>query len=205
MSIASYSELKTAVANWLNRSDLTSYIPDFITLGENRIYRELRIRTMETALSETIASGVVAVPSTYVDLKFAYINSSPTTKLQRRTAEFIYEKYPTRSSEGTPHFIAREASNFIFGPYPDSAYTVKGVYYARLTALSDSNTTNWFTTNAPDILLWASLAEAEPFLKNDARVALWAAKYEAAKQGIQMEDKREEHSGSPPTASVRWS
>ena len=69
MSIANYSDLKTAVANWLNRSDLTSYVSDIVMLGEAKIYRELRIRAMETALSDTIASGVIAVPSDYIEMK----------------------------------------------------------------------------------------------------------------------------------------
>lgn len=202
MAITTYSELKTAVANWLNRSDLTSYIPDLITFGEKRIFRELRIRTMETALSGTISSGVVALPSDYVQLKFAYVDGSPTRILQRRTAEFIYEHYPTRSSGAKPNFIAREAGNFIFGPYPDSAYTIKGIYYKRLDALSDSNTTNWFTTNAPDLLLYAALVEAEPFLKNDSRIATWEGLYMRAKTQVQTEDNSEDQSGSAPVMVV---
>lgn len=196
MSIASYSELKTAVANWLNRSDLTTYIPDFVSLGEWRVNRELRIRAMETSLSSAIASGVLALPSDYVELKHAYVDGSPVQHLQRVNAEMIYGKYPTRSSVGKPNFIAREGSNFIFGPYPDSTYTIKGIYYKRLSPLSDSNTTNWFTTNAPDLLLFSALLEAEPFMKNDERLILWQTKYEQAKSQIETEDQRESFSGS---------
>ena len=81
MAITTYSELQTAVSNWLHRSDLTSYIPDFITLAETRIYREVRARDMETAFSDTIASGAVALPTSYIDLKHAYISRSPTNWL----------------------------------------------------------------------------------------------------------------------------
>lgn len=203
MSIASYSELKTAVANWLNRSDLTAYVPDFIALGEARIYRDLRIRAMETALSSAISSGVVAVPASYKELKFAYVDGSPTRQLLRSDPEFIYAKFPTRSATSKPSYIAREGSNFIFGPYPDSNYTIKGVYYASLTALSDANTTNWFTSNAPDILLWAALCEAEPFIKNDERVGLWQAKYDLVKEAIEREERNEQFSGGGLAATVR--
>lgn len=203
MSIASYSELKTSVANWLNRSDLTAYIPDFVALGEARIYRELRIRAMETPLSSAISSGVVAVPSTYMELKHAYVDGSPTRQLLRCDPEYIYSAFPTRASTSKPSYIAREGSNFIFGPYPDSAYTIKGIYYARLTALSDANTTNWFTTNAPGILLWAALCEAEPFLKNDQRVITWQAKYEQEKDGLEIEEKAEQFSGGGLAITVR--
>lgn len=203
MSISTYGELKTAVAGWLNRSDLTSIIPDLIRLGELRIYRDLRIRPMETALNSTISSGVIAVPSGYVELKYAYIDTTPVGKLQRKDSEWIYFNYPTRAADGQPKFIAREADNFIFGPYPDSTYTIKGIYYKRLDALSDSNTTNWFTTNASDLLLWASLCEAAPYLENDERVGLWEKKYDITKSRVQREDDQEDFSGSPLAMTAR--
>lgn len=205
MSIASYSDLQSAVASWLNRSDLTSNITDFISLGEDRIYRDLRIRAMETAWSDTLATGTVAVPNTYLELVHAYIDGSPVIPLQRVTAEVLYQKYPLRSSTGQPIFIARDAQNFIFGPYPDSNYSVIGTYYCRLPALSSTNTTNWFTANAPSILLWASLLEAEPFIMNDERLAVWQAKYDQIKENITVEDDREKRSGSPLRAVVSWS
>lgn len=204
MALANYSDLKTAVANWLNRSDLTTYIPDLIALGEARVYRELRIRAMETALNSTIASGVIAVPATYVEMKNCYVDGSPVQHLTRKTSAWIYENYPTRSADGKPKFFAQDAGNFIFGPYPDSAYTIKGTYYARFTALSDSNTTNWFTTNAPGILLFASLLEAEAFMKNDPRIELWDAKYEEEKAIIMREENAEQFSGSPLSMSASW-
>lgn len=196
MSIASYSELKTAIGNWLHRTDLTSLLGDFISLGEARIYRDLRIRAMETAVSSAISSGVIAVPSGYLEMKHLYVNVTPVQKLQRKDAEWIYQNYPTRSSDGVPLFFAREGENFIFGPYPDSGYTIKGIYYKRLAALSDSNTANWFTDNAPDLLLWASLCEAAPYLIDDQRVAIWEQKYKRAAEQVRLDDKREAHSGS---------
>lgn len=197
MAISTYSDLKNSLASWLNRDNLTSYIPDFIALGEARIYRELRIRAMETALSSTIASGVIAVPSDYVEMKYCYVDGSQSQHLLRKTAQWILEKYPTRSSDGKPKYFAQDAGNFIFGPYPNDAYTIKGTYYKRLTALSDSNTTNWFTTNAPGILLFAALLEAEAFMKNDPRIELWDAKYEEEKATIMREENAEQFSGSP--------
>lgn len=204
MSIASYAELKTAVSAWLHRgSSLDTVIPDFITFGEARIYRDLRIKAMETALSSTIASGVIAVPDGYIELKHAYINGAPVQWLGRKDSEWIYANYPTRSSGGTPKFIAREADSFIFGPYPDSGYTVNGIYYKRLTALSTTNTTNWFTANAPDLLLFATLCEAAPYMVNDARIPLWEGKYETTMKRIQREDDQESFSGSTLSISTR--
>lgn len=196
MAITSYSELKTAVANWLAADDLTVYIPDFITLAEARIYRELKIRQMETALSAAIASGVIAVPSGYTEMKFAYVNGSPIKPLTRTSLENLYNDYPTRSADGKPSVFAREGTNFIFGPYPDSAYTIKGVHYSKLAVLSDANTTNWLITDAPDLILFASLVEAKAFIMDDPRILLWEGRYNNAKDLIKKQDKDEEFSGS---------
>lgn len=193
MAITTYSQLQTAVSNWLHRSDLTSYIPDFITLAETRIYREVRARDMETAFSDTIASGAVALPTSYIDLKHAYISRSPTNWLERKSNQWIYQNYPLRSSDGLPSFISREGSNFIFGPYPDSGYTVKGIYFKNLGAVSASAHA-LFTTN-PDLYLFGALCEAEPYLLRDARVALWKAKYNEIRDQINDLSDEEDLSG----------
>lgn len=189
--ITDYSTLKTAVADYLARSDLTGFIPNFVQNCESKIYKNLRIRAMETALSGTIASGVLAVPSAFVELKYAYVNTSPIQPLDWVPPEMIYARHPVRSgSAEIPRDISVEATNFIFGPYPGN-YAIAGIYYARLTALSDSNTTNWFTTNAPDLLLYGSLMEAEPFLKNDRRIEVWGTFYRLAYDAVAGEERRQ--------------
>jgi hypothetical protein len=198
-----YAQGLVDIAAWLKRDDLTDQIPNFIRMGELRIYRDLRVRAMEASLSTAIASGVVAVPSGYVGMKYAYLNSSPIRKLERKDAEWIHHNYPTRAADGVPKFFARDADSFIFGPYPDSAYTMKGTYYKRLPALSALNTSNWFTENAPDLLLYASLISAEPYCMNDERLVLWKSLYEEAGQRIQYEDTNEEFSGSPLEVTPR--
>jgi hypothetical protein len=201
MTISTFTQLSTSVSNWLHRADLTAVVEDFIMAGEWKINRLLRIRAMEADLSVAIASGVAALPSDYVQLKFAYISGTPTQPLQRKTAQWIGENYPTRSSSGKPLYIGRQGSNFVFGPYPDSAYTVAGVYYKRLDPLSGANETNWFTANAPDLLLYAALCEAAPYLKNDIRIAVWQAKFTEALGQVQGEADREELAGGALVAS----
>jgi hypothetical protein len=193
LSITTYSELQTAAANWLTRSDLTSQIPDFITIGEAEIFRKLRIREMETAFSTAISSGVIALPTGYKELKFAYINTSPVARLTRKAASWIYEKYPFRSAYGQPAFIAREGSNFIFGPYPDSTYTVSGVYYKNLGPLSSS--AHAVFTNNPDLYLYATLVAAEPYIKNDKRLPMWKEEFGRILTSVQMESDKEDESG----------
>lgn len=200
MSISSYSELKTAIATWLHRSDLTSVIPDLILAAEKRINREVRTQAMETAFNTAISSGVCAVPSDFVAWKAVYVDGSPIVALQAKPLDWIYREYPVRSSQGRPLFIARNAGNFEFGPYPDSGYTVKGTYYARLTAVESS--WNALATDEADLYLFASLAEAKPFLLDDERIQIWEAKYANIRDAINLESIGGNYTGSPLTVTT---
>lgn len=195
MALDTYSGLTAAIANELHRSDLTSYIPDWITLAESRINKGLRVRAMETTVSSTMASGVISVPSGYLSLKDAYITSTnPYVNLDRKTANWIYANYPTRQADSTPAFIGREGSSFIFGPYPDTNYTVKLVYWARLAALSTA--TNTIFSNYPGLWLFGALCESAPWLKADSRIPIWEAKFKDLMTQVQDEDDDEFLSGS---------
>lgn len=190
-----YNGLLASIAATLHRADLTSVIPDFVTLADSRINNDLRVRQMETTQAVTMAAGVAPVPTNYIELKDAYLSSvQPYFNLDRKTAEWIYEKYPLRIADGQPAFIAREGDNFIFGPYPDGNYVVTLVYYNRFSALSSA--VNSVFTRYPGLWLFASLAEAAPYLKNDARVRLWEEKYAYLFKLVQKESDDEFLSGA---------
>lgn len=202
MAITTYAELKTAVARWTGGSDastaatlgLTDSIDDLVTVAESRIFRETRTKDTEASLSTAIASGVIAVPSDYIALKFSYVDGTPVQKLERRSAEWIYSNYGTRSANGKPKFIARETTNFIFGPYPDSGYTIKGVYFKKLAALSTA-VHNLFTNN-PDLYLFGCLAESIILIGRDDRIPLWEAKYIKILNDVNGFARAEDVSGS---------
>lgn len=193
MSISTYSELQTAVANWLQRDNLNSIIPDLIMLGEKRILRKVRVRSMESELNGTISNGVLAVPDDYLDLKFVYLDAIPTIPLRRVSGSQVYQQFPYRSSVGKPQIIGRQGDNFIFGPYPDSTYTVKGIYYAKPESIQTS--ANDLFLDNPDLYLFAALAEAAPYLKDDNRIQLWEAKREAIIMDLDNQDVEEYSSG----------
>jgi hypothetical protein len=195
MALTTYAELKTALSTWTRRADIATYADDLITVAEGRIFKEVRCREMEAALSVLMVSGVAAVPADYSDLKFAYIDGTPICNLQRKDPSWIHLQYPYRSSQGKPNFIARDVDSFIFGPYPDSAYTVKGTYYKKLTAVSA--TVNDLYTNQPDLYVAASLAEAFRFLRNDNMQKYWEGRYTDIKNSINAQDKAERISGGP--------
>lgn len=200
--ITSYSELKTSVANFLHRTDLTSLIPEFIADAEARIYNELRVRAMEAAFTGTISSGTVSLPSGFLEWIFLYVNDTTEQKLTRKDAEWIYTRYPSRAGGGRPVYFAREGDTLIFGPSPDSDYTITGRYYKRLDALSDSNPTNWFITDAPALLRYGALCEAVLYANDDSRVALLEGKFNQELQRIRSTERRESRSGSILSASA---
>lgn len=190
-----YSGLLASISGTLHRADLTSVIPDFVVLADSRINNDLRHRSMETAMASTMASGVIAVPTNYIELKDAYIsNTQPYVNLDRKTAEWVYEKYPFRAADRQPQFIAREGSNFIFGPFPDANYVVTLTYYNRFPALSSA--VNSVFTSYPGLWLFAALCEAAPYLKADNRIQLWEEKYRYLFNLVQKESDDEFYSGA---------
>ena len=195
MAITTYAQLLTSVASELHRSDLTSAIPDFVTLAESRINSDLRIAQMETTVASTTAAGVLAIPSTYLELKNAYVSSiTPYVALKRKTVDWIYSNYPSRVASGCPKYIAREGSNFIFGPFPDANYTITLNFYNRFRSLAVE--LNSLFTLYPGLYLYGALMESAPFIKDDKRIAVWAAMYGQLVKSIQRESDNEFLSGS---------
>ncbi len=182
--ISGYTSLGTAVTDYLARSDLSSFVPNFIQNFEERFYRhpENWAPWMEDTLNVTITSSVAAVPSDYLGLKTAYISGDVSQPLKRISLDQLYLRYPRGGDYGLPYYIARNGTNFEFGPIPSSGVLV-GTYYARQTLLriyAADAAAHPLITGAPDLLLYGALLEAHPFLVDDARVPLWKAFYDEA-------------------------
>ena len=197
MAISNYSELQTAVANWLDRDDLSARIPEFISLAEARFNRLLRLRSMESKQTASTVSGQrnYNLPASYIQMRNFQLNTSPITTLSYVTPE-IYDRLWGGSSGGIPKFYTIVADEISLGPIPGSVITMEMLFYKRFDNLSASTTTNWLLTYAPDIYLYASMLEAEPFIMNDERVPLWATALEKAITDMQEQDNKDRHSGS---------
>jgi len=197
MALDTYANLKTAIADWLDRSDLTDRIPDFIALAEARLNRELRIRPMEVRSTLTLTAGqrYFALPGGYLQMRNIQLNTNPVTPLEYITPEMLDRLYGSNTS-GKPKAYSLIGDEIQLAPIPDSAYTLEVAYYEKFTPLSTDVTTNWLTENAPDVLLYGALIEAEPFVKNDERMPLWLNAYKEAIDKIQKADDRDRHSGS---------
>jgi len=198
MAINTYATLQVGVANWLDRSDLSDRIPEFITLAEARFNRILRIRDMETvstALSTVAGTREYSLPTGFVQMKEFHLTTDPLTPLAYITPEMM-TRLQAGSSKSKPQVFTIIADNVRLGPNPDAVYTTSMLYYKKTTALSDSATTNDMLTNNPDVYLYGSLLEAEPFLMNDQRVQLWGMAFKQAIEDIQFQDNKDRHSGS---------
>jgi hypothetical protein len=198
MSLTTYSDLQTSIANYLARSDLTSQIPDFITFAENRLRRELRIRQMLKSVTTATVSGdnTVELPSDFLQVRDFVVMTNPIQPLSYSSPSALSND-PRASEVGVPMSYTILANDFQVSPSPDGVYTVRLLYYSAPAYLSSSNTTNVFLTTAPDALLYASLIEAEPYLMNDARINTWGTMYDRAIDSLAKSDQEGQYSGVP--------
>lgn len=183
--ISGYTSLLTAVGDYLGRSDLTSFTPNFVQNWEERFYRQPEnwARWMENSLSVTVASGVAALPTGYLGLASAYVSGVNGPPLKRVSLEQLYARYPRSGDTGVPMYIARNGSNFEFGPISSDGYVIAGTYYRKPTLMrvfaSDADA-HWLIVNAPDLVLYGALLEATPFLIDDKRLMVWKSMYDEA-------------------------
>jgi len=197
MAISTYSELTTAVANWLDRDDLTLRIPEFIALAEAKFNRVLRLRSMETkqTASTVAAQRNYNLPTNYIQMRNFQLNTSPLTTLSYVTPE-IYDRLWGGSTGGIPKFYTILADEISLGPIPGSVITMEMLFYKKFENLSTTVPTNWLILNSPDVYLYGVMVQAEPFIMNDERVALWGAFLNKAIQELQEQDNKDRHSGS---------
>ena len=205
MALTTYSELKTAIANWLDRSDLDDRIPEFIQLAEARHRRDFKIRRMETRVTaNTIAdTEYYSLPDNFVAMRNIQLNTDPKTALEYLTPEQM-DRVREGSNTGKPKAYSIIGNNFQLRPIPDAVYEIEMLYYKYFTALSDSNTTNDMLTYHPDLYLYGALVEAEPYLQNDKRIQTWAGFYDRAKQDLITTNERDRHSGVAPTTRIDY-
>ena len=202
MAIGTYSELQSAVADWLNRDDLTTVIPNFVELAEAELTRNLRHRKMITRASLTISAEYTATPSDWFQTQSLILETDPVTQLEYLTSEALNAKRASSVASGKPLFFTMIGTEIQAYPSPDASYTGEIVYYAEIPALTDSNTTNWLLTLAPDIYLYATLIQSAPYLQDDARLQTWASLYQKKMLDIDISNERAQGQTSPRMRSA---
>jgi len=213
MAISNYGELKTAVANWLDRADLTSRIPEFIAMAETSIHygvetgvassEPLRIRGMETSSDITITTGTGSLPTGFLQARRVYLDGSPVRQL-----EFIspleFWKRRGSSEAGKPAGYTFEGDSLLTLPTTDTSYTVKLLYYKAFTALSGDSDTNWLFTNAPAVYLNMTLYEAWSFIGDEAKAIGFLGRAAGVINSLNSADKMDRFSGSPMRAVAEF-
>tara|TARA_A200000159_G_scaffold133039_1_gene130980 strand:+ start:35302 stop:35901 length:600 start_codon:yes stop_codon:yes gene_type:complete len=191
MSMTTYDGLKASIANWLNRTDLTAEIPDFIELAENRIFHEVRIPTNEKTVLLTVNSeGYATLPSDFLELKDVFFNYEPLSRIS------LSDLYSYTPQSGKPAYFARETYRLKFFPTPTigASDEMRMIYYYDVGRLSSTDTSNVMLSLAPELYLYGSLVEAANFLGSDSQK--WEVGYQQAYARLTKHARDSEFSGA---------
>ncbi len=150
--------------------------------------------------STTGGDSTVGLPTDFLEMRDIHLNTTPVTTLRYKAPNSFYAESRVTDG-GKPVDYTILGSEIQLAPTPDSTYVLQMLYYGKPPLLSSTNASNIFLANYPDALLYASLAEAEPYLMNDARVQTWAALYDRAVTAITNSDQSSEYSGQPMSMS----
>ena len=198
MALSTYSELQTSIAKYLNRNDLTDNIPDFVTLTEGKLNRDLLIRASVVRAETTTTSGTAFynLPSDIIELKnITRDTSSASFALSYLSLESASREYGGVSS-GFPRAYSSVGDTIKLLPTPDAAYTIGINYYQKLVALSDSNTSNIILENYPDLYLFGSCFEGALFLNDTEQSQRFGGIYAKVLQDVMLLEDRAEYSGT---------
>lgn len=195
MSIATYSDLQTAVASWLHRTDLTALIPDFIMLAEQRMNGDFDSRSMEVRTTLTCTPGstltarLVALPTDMLEMRrLSVVDADPAQVLEYKSPDQLVADNSYLLTASRPDSFTVIGGNIELSPPPDQAYPLELIYQQRIPPLSVSNTTNWVLANYPNAYLFGTLAASAPFTQDDERAVVFERKYQEAKVVINSID-----------------
>ena len=199
MALNSYSALKTSIANWLNRTDLTTEIEDFIVLAEKDFNSKLRIRKMISESSITINAETVALPTGFLQIRDFFITQGGTKHSLTYITPTQMDQIKGSSTSAMPEVYTILGDNFRFAPIPSSSFSGTLNFYKEFDPLSDSNTSNFILTSHPAIYLYGSLYHAANFLGGvePRLIGQWQQMYVTALERLERNDREDQFSGSP--------
>jgi hypothetical protein len=196
MALGTYAQLQASIADWLHKDNLTTVIPDFITLAETQLNADLDSRGQETrtSLTANTTTNLVALPTDMLEMRRLTITSTtPYRVLEYKSPEQLYADTVYITTTEEPVAFTVIGPNIELNCIPDAAYTLEIVYRQKLTALSVSNTTNWLLTGYPNTYLFGSLLQSAPWIQDDDRIVVWQKMYRDA---VQMVNSIDWYSGS---------
>ena len=200
MALNNYSALKSSIANWLNRTDLTTEIEDFIVLAEKDFNSKLRIRQMvSTDSSFSINAESVALPTGFLQVRDFFITEGGNKHPLQYITPAQMDQIKGSSSTGRPSTYTIIGENFRFAPKPASTYTATLNFYKEFDALSVSNTSNFILTSHPAIYLYGSLYHSANFLGGvePRLLAQWQQMYATALERLERNDREDQYGNAP--------
>ena len=190
MAITNYAELQTAVADFLNRDDLTSVIPTFISMAEASLNRDLRHWRNENRAVAPVAARYNALPSDFVEPIRMELAGDKTKVSLMSHYEMQTQRELTNDTQGKPINYNITQGEIELFPTPDATYNLEMYYYGKIPSLSASVTTNQILTNFPDAYLYGSLTHTAPYLGDDQRLQVWVSLYQNAISAINSQSER---------------
>jgi hypothetical protein len=190
-----YDSLVENVQSYLERTDTATLdkIPLFIMLAEQTIAAQIKFLGNLTVQASTMTTSANVIDKPARWHKTVSMNITVAGKRQPvllRKYEYLREYWPNPTTTGVPKFYCDyDYTHWMVAPTPSADYVFEVLYYERLQPLDSSNQTNWFTVYAPQALLYGTLLQAMPFLKNDERVQLWQALYQQSMDVLVAEDR----------------
>jgi len=194
-AVMTYDSLVENIQSYLERTDQATIekIPLFIMLAEQTIASQIKFLGNLTVNNSTMTAGANVINKPARWHKTVSMNITVAGKrypVLLRKYEYLREYWPDPSAQDIPKFYCDyDYTHWMVAPTPSAAYNFEVLYYERIQPLDSSNQTNWFTIYAPQALLYGSLLQAMPFLKNDERMQMWQAQYTAIMQTLIAEDK----------------
>ena len=205
MALTNYTGLKASIADFLNRDDLTSVIPDFVALAEAQINRDIRHWKMEARSSgqQSAADEYMQIPADWVETIRLHLTGTGTSVVNLVSRDAMADKRAAQeNAAGTPRMYTHANGQFQLFPTPDATTNFELLYYQKIPSLI-TNTDNWLLLEAPDVYLYGALLHSAPYLAEDARLAVWAQLYSAAVQRLNQTSEDAMFSGSGLTLKVR--
>jgi hypothetical protein len=189
VSLATYSDLKTAVASWLNKTNLTTQIPDLVALAESNIRRDVHTRSHETRTASTLTGETLTFPTRFMRVRSLSVGGKPMEYLSPEAYQTkVDQEY---SSQGYYTIIGQ--SIYVLNGASGDDYIL--VYDASLTGFSADADTNWLLTNAPEVYLWGACEQAAVFLKDTAAAQDYNARYSAAVANLNRSERMAKYAG----------
>jgi hypothetical protein len=193
-AVMTYDSLVADISSYLERTDQATLekIPTFIMLAEQVIAAEIKFLGNLTPMQSNYVTGQGVVDKPARWHKTVSMNVTVGGVRQPvflRKYEYLREYWPNPTQTDSPKFYADyDYTHWLIAPTPDDDYAFEVLYYERIQPLDSSNQTNWFTIYAPQALLYGTLLQAMPFLKNDERIPMWQAQYDKIMQVLKAED-----------------